>query len=81
MRYILKGCAFPDDIPEQHIIGVHVGASLDRRDHRHADVGDVLQSLMFCWFLMKVEPLRDECAHHALNHLVVTVWPNFRGVP
>ena len=47
VRDILKGrtLARHNDIGEQYIIGVHVGATLDRRNHRHADVGDVFQSL------------------------------------
>src|SRR5580658_4447539 len=47
VRDILKGrtLARHNDIGEQYIIGVQVGATLDRRNHRYADVGDVFQSL------------------------------------
>src|ERR1700733_6625783 len=47
MRDILKGrtLARHNDIGEQCIIGVHPGASLDRRNHRYAYVGDVFQNL------------------------------------
>ena len=47
MPNILEGRALRrhNDIGEQRILGVNVGASLDRCDDRHANVGYVFQNL------------------------------------
>src|SRR5258707_1356695 len=41
---IVKGCPFTGDnhVGEQRVIGMHMGASFDRGDHRHTNVGKIL---------------------------------------
>ena len=47
MRQVVKGRGFPchDHVGQQCILGMYMGASFDRRDHRHANVGEILDNL------------------------------------